>query len=55
MTALTLISLVGALFALAIGFATTLGHDGYRFDLRKQSRRRGDDGRVGGRRAEDAA
>jgi len=54
MSALTIIALVAAMFSLAIGFATVLGESGYAFDLRRRrSRRRGRDGRQGGRRTED--
>ena len=55
MTTLTIVALLGSLFAVGIGFATTVGESGYRFDLRKNSRRKAQDGRGGGRRAEDRA
>lgn len=55
MTAMTIVALVGALFAVGIGFASIVGESGYEFDLRKKSRRNGKDGRAGGRRAEDRA
>lgn len=55
MTAMTIVALVGALFAVGIGFATIVGEEGYRFDLRKKGRRKNKDGRHGGRRAEDRA
>ena len=55
MTAMTIVALVGALFAVGIGFATIVGEEGYKFDLRKQGRRKTKDGRNGGRRAEDRA
>jgi hypothetical protein len=55
MTAMTIVALVGALFAVGIGFATIVGEEGYRFDLRKKGRRQSKDGRHGGRRAEDRA
>lgn len=54
MSPLTIIALVAAMFSLAIGFATVLGEAGYSFDLRRRrSRRRGRDGRAGGRRSDD--
>jgi len=55
MTAVTLVALLGSLFTIGIGFAAVLGEGGYRFDLRKKSRRQSKDGRIGGRRAEDRA
>jgi hypothetical protein len=53
MTAMTIVALVGSLFAVGIGFATIVGEGGYSFDMRKKNRRTAKDGRVGGRRAED--
>ncbi len=55
MTAMTIVALVGALFAVGIGFATIVGESGYEFDLRKKSRRQARDGRKGGRRKGDRA
>lgn len=54
MNALSIFALIAALFSLVIGFATILGEAGYGFDLRKRrARRRGRDGRLGGRREDD--
>ena len=54
MNALSIFALIAAAFSLIIGFTTVLGESGYQFDLRKRrTRRRGRDGRVGGRREED--
>lgn len=53
MTAMTIVALVGSLFAVGIGFATIVGEGGYSFDMRKKNRRAAKDGRLGGRRAED--
>ena len=56
MTILTTIALIGSLFALALGVATVLGEQGYRFELRRRLRgRRRDGDRVGGRRDGDWA
>ncbi len=55
MTAMTIVALVGSLFAVGIGFATIVGEGGYSFDMRKKNRRTSKDGRLGGRRADDRA
>jgi hypothetical protein len=55
MTFLTFIALIATLVSLAFGIGITLGEAGYSFDLRRRSRRKAKDGRVGGRRAEDQA
>lgn len=54
MTLLTYIALTGSLIALAIGFTTILGENGYRFDLRRRRERRRA-ARAGGRRENDLA
>ena len=53
MTFLTYFALIACLFALVIGGLTILAERGYQFDLRRKSRRKGIDGRVGGRREDD--
>lgn len=52
MTLLSLVALIGCLFAIAMGFTVVLGERGYHFDLRRRDRRRRS-GRVGGRREGD--
>lgn len=54
MASITVIAVVFSLFALVMGFSTVVGESGYKFDLRRRrSRRRGRDGRSGGRRESD--
>ena len=53
MTFLTYFALIACLFALAIGGLSMLAERGYQFDLRRRSRRKGMDGRQGGRREAD--
>ncbi len=54
MSSITVIAVIFSIFALVIGFSTVLGESGYKFDLRRRrSRRRGRDGRTGGRREDD--
>jgi len=55
MSFLSALGLFGTLSMLTIGGITLLTEQGYTFDLRRRSRRRGKDGRVGGRREEDRA
>lgn len=52
MTSLSLFPLLACFFVLALGAASVLKERGYHFDLRRKARRK-DQGRAGGRRAED--
>ena len=48
-----ILAATASIVTLTFGLTTVMGESGYRFDLRRRNRRRGRDGRTGGRRASD--